>query len=360
MSKLIVHVGAGKTGSTTIQQFLTKNRHRLIENGVFYVGYNFEFLSRKLYNWQTVSGFEELHRSNSMDRELEAVIAEAISEAEAHGCHYCIWSNEAIFDRKKLKLFFKNYTKDFSVIAYVRSHERWIKSAYLQWGIKHKTYRGKTKTFSQWLKTNFPYFFENAQHWNDCATTFYLRNLEAVDDVLLDFLGVLKINSTKYELPSSANTAESLLKSKIRILFNDQFDETLNTQKVGYLFRREHLLTDDVNSKYYPNMAALDEVFEESREDKLNLNTLLPTDHKFEDEKLKFKTEFQKAYSAEEELFATMIANMSARLEALSKDFYVEKAKLLEYKEENSALKAHIEELSRTLSNVIKKSEEKF
>lgn len=56
-TKLIVHIGAGKTGSTSIQSTLRENQKVLAENGCKYLGMMLEKAQpRSSYDWQQPSG----------------------------------------------------------------------------------------------------------------------------------------------------------------------------------------------------------------------------------------------------------------------------------------------------------------
>jgi hypothetical protein len=322
MNKLVLHVGAGKTGSTSIQEFCDSNKQSLMKLGVFYVGYCFENLKNKKFSWQKSNGFEDLYRSKVIEQELSIAISDAINEAKASGCHICLWSNEALFNRPKIQNFFEKFSQPFDTVAYVRSHEQWVKSAYSQWGIKHKTYQGPTKTFSDWVKSVNLNFGRNAQYWEKVSNHFYMRNFDNVDNVVSDFFELLNIDIRNLNSAVVRNTSESLLQTKIRVIFNNNFSKEIQANRIGKLYQKSYLNSTKISTDYLPNKDDLSIIAESTRHDKKILNTYLPERHQFKLNQTFTNSDSPQGptsvgYTETEEMMATLIANLAARVEEI-------------------------------------------
>src|SRR3546814_15994242 len=118
--------------------------------------------------------------------------------------HTLLWSNESFFDRNAqiLEAFaLLRDELDVTVVAYIRRHDSWARSAYMQWGLKHKTYTGRLKSFREWAIGGAPKFAEKLQAFNHLGVSkIILRNLDAVDDSVTDFKNIL--HNSQLEAPT--------------------------------------------------------------------------------------------------------------------------------------------------------------
>ena len=200
--KLIVHIGAGKTGSTSIQSTLRENDKLLRSKKVLYLGLMLERTQFKLFDWQrTSSVVMDFHQLSSKDatEQLLQVFRPIINDAKSEGIHTLIWSNESLLGSNHNFLgALQQLTSediDVEILVYVREYASWAKSAYVQWGIKHKTYSGKLKTFHEWSKSNLPSFYRQMKDIVELMpNTLYVRNMNATNDVVIDFLHYANIN----------------------------------------------------------------------------------------------------------------------------------------------------------------------
>jgi hypothetical protein len=228
---LIWHIGAGKTGTTSIQSTLSQNKQVLESRGVRYIGYMLEGAKVRLYPWQKPSQTEVFHTLNESDTEeaLEAILRAEVEDAKKTGVHTLIWSNESFPGRceKVFNVLEKLEQKYFQLrrIAYVRSYEKWAKSAYLQWGIKHKTYTGELIPFKKWFLTRTHGFYESFRPIIERSPDkITIRNMESVDDVVSDFLSFCNVQpdgimiSRVYESPKN-------IEVYLRSIFNNSFEE---------------------------------------------------------------------------------------------------------------------------------------
>lgn len=186
--KLIIHVGMGKTGSSSIQKTLRTNFDLLRTHGVFYMGLMLEFLPfQEKLSWQKADGWVDYLGSdnNRVQRELVETLERA-DDVLPRRLNTLVWSNESLFDRPEdvrnaLEALKQRY--DISVSAYVRSPASWIASAYAQWGLKHKSYKGPIRSFGDWLGNRSYVVAPKAEFWQSLADDFKVFNFDQISDI---------------------------------------------------------------------------------------------------------------------------------------------------------------------------------
>ena len=223
--KLILHVGAGKTGTTSIQKMLNNGRSQLGALGVHYLGLMLEHAPQH-FQWQrptTVNqDFHSLGHADAVAQLLVALKA-AVQQAQASDVHTLIWSNESLFDRNSQVLDALSQLQDaldVTILVYIRRHDSWAQSAYIQWGLKHKTYKGPMKSFNEWVESGLPKFHERLMGLiNAGVGTLVLRNLDGIADSVEDFKSVCGL--TSLDLPSArVNESVGSTELLLRTLFN--------------------------------------------------------------------------------------------------------------------------------------------
>lgn len=224
--KIIIHAGAGKTGSTSIQNALNRFNTLLKENGIFYAGYMFENLEPHNFIWQSKRGLQYLHsmQEDEFVKQLCSVFDRAISSARENQYNTIIWSNEALFDRPfLLKKVINNLSAyhDYTIVAYVRRHDKWLESAYKQFSIYGKTYEGKVQTFKEWSQNHKMGFSKTLNNLNDIeGINLSVRNLDGVKNVVTDFFNLLDLT---VNYTQSDNTAIPSEKMVFRALFANEY-----------------------------------------------------------------------------------------------------------------------------------------
>jgi len=191
--KLIVHVGMGKTGSSSIQKTLRVASPDLEKQGVKYLGLMLEHLVLPSdYAWHTVGGWREYIRIDPQvaNRELAHALQYADDQLPKE-LKALVWSNESLFDRLEdvrpaLDAIRDRF--DIHVVGYIRRPDSWISSAYLQWGIKHKTYRGPLKPFTSWAAERRWAVSDKIEAWCAIADSSRFYNFDAVEDVSAHFV----------------------------------------------------------------------------------------------------------------------------------------------------------------------------
>src|SRR6266545_260795 len=144
--QLIVHIGNGKTGTSSIQETLRLSQDKLRQRGIVYLGLNLEHVPDKKYEWQRASGSEKFHALDAevATAQLFEILHSAVNFVKSLGISRAIWSNEWLFARGKAAVPALSALAadgvEVKILAYVRRHDAWARSSYIQWGLKHKTY----------------------------------------------------------------------------------------------------------------------------------------------------------------------------------------------------------------------------
>lgn len=282
--KLFIHMGFGKTGTTSIQKTLLKNNKILKNNGIWYLGLVLENCKRK-YNWQKstvpiMSEFIKLKKEETINQILD-VLNETIIEAKNKAIHTLVWSNEGLWGKKDeiLEVVKRLRDKiDIYFIFYVRDYDAWMFSAYKQWGLSHKTYEGKLKSFKEIKNKFLPNFYNKIKFFQyEFPKNIIVRNMSDVKDVVEDFCNLLNIDFKKINKLrlNESNSNEELF---LRALFNSKFDRKIlpnefNTvigKKIDYKESPKYFL-----KKYFPTEEDIKDNFEKSKDDLKEINRLL-------------------------------------------------------------------------------------
>jgi len=280
--RLIVHIGAGKTGTTSIQNTLCTQQDKLKEQGVWYFGLMLEHASETRYRWQKDSGFEEFMHLNEDEKikQFVDILEYSLKIISESKFRVAILSNESFFSEnaeviKSLKIL-ADKGWHIEIIAYVRRHDAWIKSAYEQWALKHKTNKGRLLPFSEWVSSNPFYFSQYLRPWMESFNCI-VHNVSAIEDSVTDFLTVTGIAQEGIEIRRD-NTALSTEELLLRALFNDLFQEPI----LPNVFNRMMGERLDFNrsataflSTYLPTDAELKKYIEDCSADREEVNHLL-------------------------------------------------------------------------------------
>ncbi len=287
--KLIFHIGAGKTGSSSIQKTLSGAENQLFENGICYVGLMFDRNVQKIYPWQDSSKIEEFHAlpQEKTQEELLNLLQKTTREFESKNIHTLIWSNESFLGRMHktlpiLKEFEKN-GHEVQIVAYVRRHDAWARSSYIQWGLKHKTYAGELKTFSEWIKNRIPSFSDGIKEVITIfPDNFLVRNMDKVvnKDVVGDFLSICGFTDyyLKHIRDNESPTNEELF---FRILFNQHFTGQVLPKRfdrqIGQSISSKYVTPLEYMSNFLPSSEDIRDVEKKTQNDKMMLNEILMT-----------------------------------------------------------------------------------
>lgn len=282
--RLIVHIGPGKAGSSAIQGSLRESRPQLQRHGVEYWGWTLDFAPVQAYRWQhTTPPYQFLQQANwaAFSREFVDVVERSM--ARRPGVHTAIVSNEYFHEVFEGLIPLLRQVEDAGVevvvVAYVRRHPAFAQSAYAQWALKHKAAPGR-----------IPPFDANPDHWmrgfsdklvpfdEAFGSRFMLRNFDAVDDVVADFLEAVGL-PTSIVQRGHENTRPSAEEELLRAFFNDRqpgrvlpeaFDNFVDPHHVDFSLDLEKWLVG-----LLPSQSDLDAISEQMADDRERLNALL-------------------------------------------------------------------------------------
>ena len=283
--RLTVHVGAGKTGTSSIQKTLLSNQSELNEQGIHYMGLMLEQAPLKKYLWQKQRGteaFSELEGETRRQQALE-VIRNSVKKFQDKGISHAIWSNESFLKRPNMVMDILRQLRsdgvDIVIIAYVRRHDAWMKSAYIQWGLKHKTYNGEIKSFNEWAERGKASFMPHLKSWISIfSKRVIVRNFDAADDAVVDFLNLVGFSPNGL-LELQANQSPPTEELFLRALFNGQHVGSVLPWKFNNVFNSNSLhfdqSIDDWLVQMLPDQENLDRIRDDYADDRAELNKLL-------------------------------------------------------------------------------------
>lgn len=286
--KLIIHIGAGKTGSTSIQKTLLINDEILKNNGIWYLGLMLERANKKLFDWQKnlvhiIQDFNQ-KKEEEITSQIVEILKEIIKEAKSKNIEKLIWSNESFLVSNHnflpaLNILKKEIGLEVEFIVYVRGYISWMQSAYLQWGIKHKTYKGELRSFNEWsINFHKPFFFKQINGLLHKIEDFpiYIRNMSASKSIINDFCEVLDIDSSRLNeiRDNDALKGEELF---FRTLFNSNYKEEVLPNIFEESFKNIDFskTPKEFLEEYLPKKSDLEKVLEDTNQDREELNFLL-------------------------------------------------------------------------------------
>lgn len=242
--KIVVHIGAGKTGSSSIQKELERSAETLAAHGMKYLGLMLDHASAKeKFDWQKHSGspvfFNQIPKEQAIEELKKALLCE-IDAAQREDIHTLIWSNEWIFGRDERVIpalkFFSEQGATIDVVAYVRRHDKWAMSAYLQWGIKNKENKGSILSFAEWAANRKFNFADVLEKWSDeLGQEINVLNYDAIDDVVQNFFTWLGVSR---DVGSRDNVTPSSEILAAWAIYNNRFEGPVPMNRFDQLLRR--------------------------------------------------------------------------------------------------------------------------
>ena len=197
---LIVHIGTGKTGSTSVQRFLSDQSAPLNQVGVQYWGLNLEHTGTEStrFPWQIEEGvgmFQMLSDGVALEQ-LHAALEVAVRAWLDQEQSIAIWSQEAIYARPQVYLLALRevavrWGLHLQVIAFARNHYDYVQSAYRQWGLCHKHYQGAVLGFRAWCERFEPTlrFAAKLDLWREqLGETFVVVDYDTCSNVVEEFV----------------------------------------------------------------------------------------------------------------------------------------------------------------------------
>ena len=155
---LYIHIGHGKTGTTSIQQFFRKNRVALEKKGYLYTGLLFEELTDYV---ETTSSVQHIFNKISgegvnLENDIEEGVQSLLKYSHENNIENIIWVNEAFLTNgEKFIPIIRKFKSRFNmkIVCYLRDQYSWFSSSYKQWGVKDKNYQGDVQSFKEWCES---------------------------------------------------------------------------------------------------------------------------------------------------------------------------------------------------------------
>lgn len=223
--EIILHVGMGKTGTSSIQQALTQNTEALLSQGILYLGMWFDLIDP---GFSEIQGQQRFYQSSSEDMEAHAIrfLEQLESKRQETGVSRFLISNEEIYGQVKQITPFIAALKTRArvrLIAYARDPREWLPSAYNQWSVFHKNYTGPIRPYAevaQKLVLVYSGFLQWGAAFQDILT---VRPFSKAMNVVEDFADTLNL---QLEIPAQrtlerVDTSEGLL----RAFYNNRLSE---------------------------------------------------------------------------------------------------------------------------------------
>lgn len=134
--KLVIHIGAGKTGSSAIQESLAQNKEQLLNSGVLVPGYKLDLESecKGEQIWFFQNGINDVEFNDAVRRRLGRLHKHMREE----NLHTLILSAENLINPENFQRLFIGIESDFdiSIICYIRRQDDYMISAWQQWYLK--------------------------------------------------------------------------------------------------------------------------------------------------------------------------------------------------------------------------------
>ncbi|MGY5449820.1 hypothetical protein ACVFI8_02545 [Agarivorans sp. MS3-6] len=148
MVDLVLHPGHSKCGSTTIQNFLYKNRQKLKNRGAYLPDCNFNFPNDDEYKFHLTHTprdyFAKIQGGELQISDLEGKLNSLVKNAQDNGCKRVIISAENLINglagkdsiTRQIHRMLGGFFDDVKIVYYVRRQDKFLVSAWQQWGHK--------------------------------------------------------------------------------------------------------------------------------------------------------------------------------------------------------------------------------
>lgn len=219
MKTIYLHIGYGKTGTSSIQSFLARNRERLLELGILYPVAGLTYDGFKSHSHHGLAVFQKseipedvLHLYSDLLDEIESSQQNTVIISSEH---FCFIKKEYLHQLKKL---LSNYK--IKIIFYVRNQANLIESTFLQWQKVGWNYSGEIEKFYKEHRAGFN-FLQIIQPWTEefdarnIITRIYDRRTTG-NDICVDFLKIFEID--KKITPDNIRANPSLLPDLSQLL----------------------------------------------------------------------------------------------------------------------------------------------
>lgn len=246
--KLILHIGMGKTGTSSIQAALRSSKEELAKQKVHYLGMWFEFID------PAYGGFTGSRDFFHLEPEVQKTAARRMVDymkawQEKEGTETFILSNESIFGNvNNLKFFIQELSElvELSLLAYVRNPYQWLPSAFTQWGLYHKTLPGPLKPFKERASSLIEVYSALITWSEEFGDNLTVRKHDTSTDVVSDFSQACGVNlqALSSRVLERSEPAEILL----RAAFNNRHGTEVHPDRFNNLILQKRQNVPDLKA----------------------------------------------------------------------------------------------------------------
>jgi hypothetical protein len=234
-SQCILHIGTEKTGTTTIQNFLSANRKAIAQDGTLYTVCGGQFGSQRGFEacvhsrpWATdLAAYLKIHNAGDQAKFRSKFLADFQLEADAQpSCHNLLVSCEHFHSRlttveeiARLKELLLPWVEQFQVVMYLRRQDRVAVSHY---STRLKSGEVSPSVFPV-LKNGHPFYYYDYEtvyrHWAQVfgeapmRVRIFEKDRLINGDLLQDWCATCNVQLADKKLPVNAN--ESLTQAGI-------------------------------------------------------------------------------------------------------------------------------------------------
>ena len=232
---IVLHIGCGKSGTSSVQSFLGKNRDRFAERGILIPNGKMAFGKG---NGQQVFYFESIKPLADAGEVLTRRVEQAAARFGVDRLKAIIISAENLSNPHQLHETFSKLHESYDiwVVFYIRRQEDFYLSAWQQWFAK------TGKPHSEWIR-NIPVGFGDwataVDRWDAISPERFIvrvydkSQLEG-GDVVRDFCAVLGLDTDNFEFEAKAQNESfgvhvSSLYADIASVFENVHDRRVET-----------------------------------------------------------------------------------------------------------------------------------
>lgn len=262
MIKLYLHIGTAKTGTTTLQHFLTVKREELLKEGFLYplagsidfdpgILMTHEKLSIAIKDKLNIPVRYKLYQQEQWRKTLSTEWKRLHDEINKHSAKNVIISAESFsdFELEGIKLIKENLSSyDVKIVVYIRQQDEFYQSWYNQ-KVKIGVYGKDIHQFITEDRPDYLYYYDFLQSWrkvfgqeNIILRVFEKQQLK--NGLVGDFLEAINLKENKADLENIDSINESpsvkaikFIKISNNLLMNKLYISDPVRQKIKQLIR---------------------------------------------------------------------------------------------------------------------------
>jgi len=257
--KLFIHIGPGKSGTSAIQSFLSRNNDNLskfnynypeidsiLESGQGRVtGGNAASLARSFLNDKHPFSIKDVEKKKAIQEKLKKVLNQSEYNLILSSELFSMLNKEEVFDLKKI---IDNYNYDVRFICYLRRHDQIVESDYAQQVKKHGYYKDIDQNFYKHIINAYNFIriinnYEDNFNNNSAEIRVYEKSQFKNGNILEDFLDAINLYKEKDTFifnkgivnPSPSRKMLEIMKIVNKINTNPRINEKL----LDLVFKKE-------------------------------------------------------------------------------------------------------------------------